>query len=574
MAEDVPPLTEEVKVQKEARSPEEQAQEGNRQEEQVQEDRRQELKNMEKDLVMRSMEMKKREDEMERKEENQKIEEAAKGVDAESTQKDGGASFAKVAEKVKNNKDKTELQQFESKMIGDEAKFMCDRCEFTGNTNRSVKLHWSKKHRREAQEEEDALTKGKTTKKKESKKSKPNDKEYNIMDKFGENGRPLEETINDTMNETGNENMDTDNLIDLTSTPKSKSPVKLNYQDELNVKTAEVESLQEVIKQKQEMLNLVNGKLASLEEADIEKTNELEKAKRIMKYYEEKLDENKKNTKGDEPKLRKEVGEKNKMIKELQTKLNDAMKNIREETNLRAKAEADVVMKDNSLQLLKEIIDRRDTASQQAGTRRPTSPRLTASQQAGTRWPTSPRDRAREQSSELCRDFQRHGFCYRGERCRFFHPPGSNKPSSQPDPSLKPDCAHWLAGYCRYREEKCRGKHDANKCGTQAKQKVQSNEANQQDFNNPDFVQTLAKAVSQSLAGVQSGAQVPTRGQTQAANQPQQQSMNQNIPHQPMMMNQHQQQMMQQPMMMPMMMLPHGQNMGFPNPQGGQGSRQ
>ena len=482
MAEDVPPPDEVAKEQEEAMSPEEQAKNFWRQEEQEQEAKRQELKRqelkkMEEDFLRKAMEMRKREEEIEKREENQKLEEASKGSAPESTQNDNGTSFAKIAEKVKANKDKTELQQFEYKMIGDQAKFLCDRCEYNANTNRSVKLHWSKKHRREAQEEADALAKGKTLKK-ESKKSKPNDKEYNIMDKFGENGRPLEETINETIDETINENdeeiMDTNNKIDVTSTPKSKSPVKLDYQDELNVKIAEVESLKEGIKQKQEMLNLANGKLASLEEADIEKTIELDKAKRIMEYYEEKLEEHKKNKKGDEPKLRKEVGEKNKIIKELQNKLNDAMKNVRDETNLRAKAEADVVMKDNSLQLLKEIIDRRDIsnqyggtrcptsprdiASQQAGTRRPTSPLDTASHQAGTRRTTSPRNWAREQSSELCRDFQRQGFCYRGEGCRFFHPPGRNKPSSQPDSSLKPDCAHWLAGNCRYREEKLQRK--------------------------------------------------------------------------------------------------------------------
>ena len=159
--------------------------------------------------------------------------------------------------------------------------------------------------------------------------------------------------------------------------------------------------------------------------------------------------------------------------------------------------------------------------------------------------------------------FQRHVFCYRGEGCRFFHPPGRNKPSSQPDPSLKPDCVHWLAGHCRYREEICRGKHDANKCGNQSRSNFKSMQSNQQDFNNPDFVQTRAKAVSQNLAG----------GQTQVVNQPQQQIMNQNIPQQPMIMNHPQLQTMQQLMIKPMM-LPPGQNMGFPNPHhGGQGSR-
>ena len=233
----------------------------------------------------------------------------------------------------------------------------------------------------------------------------------------------------------------------------------------------------------------------------------------------------------------------------MQNKLNEAMKTIREETNLRAKAEAHVVLKDHSVQMLKEILAHRDATSPQAETFRP----------------PSPRDGGRGKSSELCRDFQRQGFCYRANNCRFFHPSGSNKSSSQPDRSLKPDCVHWMAGYCRNRDEKCRGKHEPSKGGTQLRQK----QSTQQDFNNPDFVQSLAKAVSQSLAGVQPWAQVPASGQEQVINQPKQ-----NLQQQPMMMNQHQQQMLHQPMMMPMMMMPNGQNMVFPNLQGGQGRRQ
>ena len=42
------------------------------------------------------------------------------------------------------------MQKFEKRMIGDEAKYMCDKCDYTGSSNRSVKMHWGKKHRKEA----------------------------------------------------------------------------------------------------------------------------------------------------------------------------------------------------------------------------------------------------------------------------------------------------------------------------------------------------------------------------------------------------------------------------------------
>ena len=99
-----------------------------------------------------------------------KREEAAKLAKAKA---DDIASFVKVAEKVKSNvKDKAEMQKLEKRMIGDEAKYMCDKCDYTGRSNRSVKMHWGKKHRREAQEESDDKMSGKPTKETESKKLK------------------------------------------------------------------------------------------------------------------------------------------------------------------------------------------------------------------------------------------------------------------------------------------------------------------------------------------------------------------------------------------------------------------
>ena len=64
------------------------------------------------------------------------------------------------------------MQPFETKMVGDEAKFVCDKWEFMANTNKAVKTHWNKKHRKEAQEEEEAKTRGNELKQIEVKKLK------------------------------------------------------------------------------------------------------------------------------------------------------------------------------------------------------------------------------------------------------------------------------------------------------------------------------------------------------------------------------------------------------------------
>ena len=492
-----------------------------------------------------------------------------------------GASFAPLAAKIKP-RDKTELPNFEVKLIGDEDKFMCDRCDYIGATNKAVKGHWTRKHRREVQEEEEAKVKGKPDDQTEVKKVKLTKKasHYNIMDEFDSEGRPLEDSMAEiTVNETMNETMDTEEINNFTSTPKSKSSRRVENEEELHTKIAEVESLKEELKQKQELLNLALATKSSLEEADIEKSNELERAKKIMEFQKEKIEQLKMSTKGGDPTLRKELKEKNKEIKNLNQRLTENLKTIRDETNLRAKAEADLIMKENTVKTLKEILENRNSSSWQAPQGHPPSPH--------------------EKRTELCRDFQRQGYCTRGNKCRFFHPPGRNQSSSQPDSSQKPDCRYWLEGFCKQDQSQCRGKHDSTKCGSQTRRPRSPRAGNTENYNNPDFVQSLTKPMSQGLAGVQNQATGPAGGQQQtslpatghqqqASSQPiQQQLMNQQ---QNMMMNQQQNMMMnqqnmmmnqnlsqprmmnthQQPMMVLMMMIPGAQNMFLPNLQGGQ----
>ena len=113
------------------------------------------------------------------------------------------------------------------------------------------------------------------------------------------------------------------------------------------------------------------------------------------------------------------------------------MKKLREETNRRAKAEADSKVKDTTIVALKEVLTLQQTASQQVAGGRPTSPRGGGAGQGQERGP------------EICRDFQKHGYCHRNQSCRFVHPPGRSQPSSQPNNSQKPDCKFWLEGWCR-----------------------------------------------------------------------------------------------------------------------------
>lgn len=70
--------------------------------------------------------------------------------------------------------------------------------------------------------------------------------------------------------------------------------------------------------------------------------------------------------KRDGPKSRKEINKKNVEIKNINQKLTGNIKKVRDETNLRSKAEADTKSKDDIIETLKEIIDLQKISIQQA----------------------------------------------------------------------------------------------------------------------------------------------------------------------------------------------------------------
>ena len=149
-------------------------------------------------LIIENAELRKREDEEAFKkrveEEVMKIVDATKATAIKGNEV---SSFVNAAAKAKaNTKDKAEMQNFDRKMVGDIAKFLCDKCDYTANSNRAVKMHWAKKHRREVQEEEEIKTGGKPSETAEAKKLKPDEEktEIDLLDLYDDDGNPLDKT--------------------------------------------------------------------------------------------------------------------------------------------------------------------------------------------------------------------------------------------------------------------------------------------------------------------------------------------------------------------------------------------
>ena len=322
--------------------------------------------NVDKQNVKQAELLKMEEEETFQKKFDDEVKRRAEAAKVTKAKLDEEVSFAKAAEKAKANlKDKAEMQKFEKKMIGGEARFLCDKCDYNASSIRSVKMHWGKKHRRDMQEEEEAKTGGKPIKLAESKKMKHDEEKTakNLLDMYDDEGNPLDETTDETtFDDSVMETQDFD-----TSTPKKAT--RDDEEEEVNVKIAEMESLKESLSECKELLDLANARVASLEEDGIKKSNEIEKFVRITNKLKEK------DKHGDDSKLKKELNGCKKEIKKLNERLNENMKKIREETNLRAKAEAEGIVKDSTIAALKEVLTLQQTASQQAVAGRPTSPR-------------------------------------------------------------------------------------------------------------------------------------------------------------------------------------------------------
>ena len=313
------------------------------------------------------------------------------------------------------------------------------------------------------------------------------------------------------------------------------------------------------------MIKIAQDKILQLEMEGIRKTNKIEKADRIFEKMNKQIEEALKNGAANDPKMRKELGKKNNEIKKLNQKISEQTKKVREETSLRAQAETDMKSKEGIIETLKEIVVLQKTAIQQAELGRPASLPVNRGQQ-------------QEKGTELCRDFYRQGQCFRGQSCKFFHPAGRHPPSTQPTNSRKPDCKHWLEGYCRKSENTCWGKHDPSQCGTKHKQhQTGAESSNNNDINNQNFVESLANAVTQSLVRVHPGFTAPSVGQQQGGFQPTEQivtgpSRGQQQggfqPLEQMMKQQTSMRFQQQQPTMPMIMAPNGQCLVFPAQQG------
>ena len=308
-------------------------------------------------------------------------------------------------------------------MVGDVVKWLCDLCGYMGPSSQSVKSHWTKKHRRGVEEEE-AKKRGELLEpENEEKRPREDDEsedEYSdedLYEGFDEDGNRIEAVVSEEKVDDSDAEMETGNKL-----PTTEETVTMLKQ-ELETKKAEVESLNEAMAVRMDMLTLANGKVASLEIEKEEQEKKIKRGEKVIKSLRDDVRKmtktdakapNKGETKAEESKLKKE-------LKEANTKLESAMKKIREETNLRASLETQLKMQNDVNARMSEIMLMRDrTSGQEEGRRSP-------GRSPGRSSPGRP-DARRE---ILCRNHSEAGGCRR-KNCAFFHPSGRSRASPQP----------------------------------------------------------------------------------------------------------------------------------------------
>ena len=256
-----------------------------------------------------------------------------------------------------------------------ETKFICNVCDLEFTSVQSVKGHITRKHvkakvvEKESNEKETETENGKGVKRrlaspevqeKEDKRRKAS-KEFFFEDlehwsKQNVDKRKENESIQEDDVETTNE-------IEMSDLAKASEPRlvpvtafeewKAEFLDEMKTKEAKIKSLEDQIENNRELLSIVNAEKETLETENNNKDERIERMETLAIGFKEafismneeidRLNNTRGKTENDEKikKLKRELKEKDKEVQESQEKKNEALKKLKEESNKRAKTEAD-----------------------------------------------------------------------------------------------------------------------------------------------------------------------------------------------------------------------------------------
>ena len=413
----------------------------------------------------------------------------AKSLDAETNQ-------------IKEPEKKPDNTNFRKVTKGDESEmFVCNICNWEATEAKRVKQHISKKHRErsidsdEDDEDPKKLKKDENTILDESMLDKWDksglvtstqvQNAEDLLDMFDESGNPLiSDDTREALEKTGDITI---KECDMKEGPSEFSEIER----QLMTQTKVISNMEEKMKVKDDIILMNQADINSLEMEGIQNKAKMDKFKRIVvnvtgenkKLKEEAKAGTNSEMKGNVKKLNDKLKEKNKKIEESEKRITDLMKKFGEETNLRAKAEAEVIRANKMVDYLHEIIESEKNKAASGDV-------IAPAEVSRTRYLAKPR----------CLDQDRLGGCPYGDLCRYTHDEGKEEIKIQ----KTEDCGFWLDGYCRFTDKACRNIHDQKKKGTRIRQEARrSHGGSLLGQGNP------AAQLSMSQAGAAAGGGLP-----------------------------------------------------------------
>ena len=342
--------------------------------------------------------------------------------------------------------------------------FLCNICNGEFSEPKRVKQHISKKHRsRSVSDDEDEEAK-KPRKEAVGKLDEsilfkfdtsmvtstqvPTD---DLLSMYDDEGKPL---MSNTTRVALEKLDNLDIPMDDTSEPIGDRIKEL--EEQLFIQNSKLAELKNQTQVKEDIIQMNEAKINSLEMDGVEKQAKIDKFQRIlvnMTAENKRLNEigtggNNVELKSKVKKLTDEVKEKNKKVEENDRKMSELMKKFSDETNNRSKAEAEVVRAHKMIDYLQEMLEERKVTG---GT--------TVNEGRPNTLNTVP-------VRTRCTDQDFPGGCKYGDICRYAHNQGREE--------LKivktEDCGFWLEGFCRFPDRSCRFIHDPVKKGSEPRQ--------------------------------------------------------------------------------------------------------
>ena len=415
---------------------------------------------------------------------------------------------AKATTACKTKQSESDMKSSYTKVVidgeEDKTRFKCNLCDYESEKERGMSNHYGKMHKAKAEKRRRSNeVENSAVKKKKDDNGESDDFDESIAaETFVDKG----DAITDSQAENICEKFIFDCDGDENKEERNENKENEERREENEELRAKVASLEEAMVEKDEMMEICTAKKDSLEKDMIDKQAQIDRYRRVIVGMDKVIKskgENRAGTSEDKAKVKKmneEAKEREKKMETMGKRLDEMTRKVGEEANMRAKAEAEVLRSQKTIENLLRIVEKEKSGSPRRRER-------------------ESRSRAGSPERAECRDLSKPDGCRFGAKCKFYHPAGKGMVVER---QQNQDCMHWVEGHCNF-ADRCKYKHIPEKKGSKQGGQKQTNERQQ------GFAEALAM-VREAVAGGSQQQQTFTHmGQQQRPMVQQQQQQQQPI---------------------------------------------